>query len=122
MSKLILVAEDDLHIARLVSFKLKREGFQVLCVQDGSDVLRELSEHSFDLMLLDVMMPRVDGLEVLQRLPEALKKSMPIIMLSAKSQDQDVLQALQLGAVDYLTKPFDPQDLVDRVRQVLELT
>jgi DNA-binding response OmpR family regulator len=122
MSKLILVAEDDPHIARLVSFKLEREGFQVHCVQDGSDVLRELSEHSFDLMLLDVMMPRVDGLETLQKIPEAIKKRMPIIMISAKSQDQDVLQALQLGATDYLIKPFNPQDLVNRVRQVLELS
>ncbi len=115
----ILLAEDDAQIARLVQFKLEREGFSVEWVEDGEAVLRRLRQEPFDLLLLDVMMPGRDGFSVLAELrSDPSYRDLPIVMLTARAAERD----LQAGAraTDYIVKPFDPAQLVERVRAILE--
>ena len=110
----ILVAEDDRKQADLVRRYLEREGHSVVVVHDGRAALDAARQRRPDLLVLDVMMPRVDGLDVCRVLrPES---DVPIIMLTARSTEDDMLLGLDLGADDYLTKPFSPRELVARVR------
>lgn len=114
----VLLAEDDPHIARLVAFKLEKEGFRVTIAEDGERALERARAEPFDLILLDIMMPVLDGLQVLQELQQDPRlKGIPVVMLSAKGHERDVERALSLGAVDYVVKPFHPQKLVERVRE-----
>lgn len=121
--KHILLAEDDPQIARLVQFKLEKEGFRVTWVEDGQQALERVQRDSFDLILLDGMMPHLDGFQTLATLrqDEALQAT-PIILLTAKGQERDVQKGLELGASDYILKPFNPQELATRVKRLLEQT
>jgi DNA-binding response OmpR family regulator len=113
----ILSADDDPHLLRLVTRNLELEGYAVLTATDGADALRQIQEEQPDLVLLDVMMPRLDGFTVCQRVREF--SAVPIILLTARGQDQDKVRGLDLGADDYLTKPFSIDELLARVRAVL---
>lgn len=116
--KRILLAEDDPQIARLVKFKLEREGFSVEWVEDGEAALQRVRQEQFDLILLDVMMPGRDGFAVLSALrADPSYRTLPIVMLTARASERD-LQA-GAGATDYIVKPFDPGYLVERVRAIL---
>ncbi|WP_329004532.1 response regulator transcription factor [Kribbella sp. NBC_00709] len=116
----ILVAEDDLKQAELIRRYLEREGHLTVVVHDGRAAIDEARRRSPDLLVLDVMMPKVDGLDVCRVL--RADGQVPIIMLTARSTDDDLLLGLDLGADDYLTKPYNPRELVARVRTVLRRT
>ncbi|MBL0387260.1 response regulator transcription factor [Tumebacillus sp. ITR2] len=113
----ILVVDDEKEIRDLIEIYLKNEGFHVLHAQDGVEALHILSQQDVDLLILDVMMPRMDGIQACLKIREA--KHMPILMLSAKSQDLDKIHGLSTGADDYMTKPFNPLELVARVKSQL---
>ncbi|GAA1109887.1 response regulator transcription factor [Kribbella jejuensis] len=116
----ILVAEDDLKQAELIRRYLEREGHLTVVVHDGREAIDEARRRSPDLLVLDVMMPKVDGLDVCRVL--RADGDVPIIMLTARSTEDDLLLGLDLGADDYLTKPYNPRELVARVRTVLRRT
>jgi DNA-binding response OmpR family regulator len=116
----ILAADDDPDIRELVAFRLERSGYTVLQAADGEEALALALKHTPDLAVLDVMMPKMDGFEVVRRLrAEETTKHMPIIMLTARAQDSDVEEGFESGADDYLRKPFSPQELRARVQAIL---
>ena len=119
MKQKIFVIEDERDINELVRFNLQREGFNVSSFFDGLKAIKAMSDNRPDLIILDLMLPEVDGLELCQILKNDEKtKNIPIIMLTAKSEDSDVVVGLQLGADDYITKPFSPQILIARVKAI----
>jgi DNA-binding response OmpR family regulator len=113
----ILAADDDPQLLRLVTRNLELEGYEVRAVSDGQQALDEIGRQLPNLVLLDVMMPRLDGFTVTERVREF--SPVPIIIITARGQDQDKIRGLDLGADDYLTKPFSVDELVARVRAVL---
>lgn len=116
----ILVAEDEPQTAQLIEFKLKQQGYAVTIVSNGEQALKMLSVNPPSLLILDGMMPVMDGFEVLRRVREDQNtRSIPVIMLTAKSREKDVVTGLELGASDYIIKPFSPAELVARVKKVL---
>ncbi|MGH2757094.1 MAG: response regulator, partial [Actinomycetota bacterium] len=118
--ELILVADDDEDIVRFVEVNLRLEGFEVATAPDGEAALRSAYDMLPDLMLLDVMMPKIDGFEVCQRLrSDPRTKNMSVIMLTAKSLSADKVVGLTAGADDYMIKPFDPVELIARVKSAL---
>ena len=120
MAKKIVLAEDEPQIARLIEFKLKKEGYEVTWKENGEEALKAIKEDKPDLILLDVMMPVMDGYEVLRRLKEDENlKSIPVIMLTARAQEKDVVKGIDMGAEDYITKPFHPAELLARVKRIL---
>ncbi|MCI2430376.1 response regulator [Candidatus Acetothermia bacterium] len=117
----ILLAEDDPQIARLIQFKLQREGFSVTWAENGEEALKALRSSLFDLVILDVMMPVKDGFSVLAELKtDAHLHKLPVMMLTARANERDLLTGFQSGATDYIAKPFDPAHLVERVRALVE--
>jgi diguanylate cyclase (GGDEF)-like protein len=118
--EVVLVADDDEDIVRFVEVNLRLEGFEVVTATDGAEALRAAQDHVPDLILLDVMMPEMDGFEVTQRLRASTRtKHIPVIMLTAKSLSADKVVGLTAGADDYIIKPFDPIELVARVKSAL---
>lgn len=116
----ILVVEDEEDIIELVTYNLAKEGYQVSGVPTGEDMLKRVRSEPPDLVLLDLMLPGVDGLEVCKLLKSDSKtRHVPIIMLTAKGEEADIVSGLELGADDYITKPFSPRVLTARVRAVL---
>jgi DNA-binding response OmpR family regulator len=117
---LVLAADDDEDILDLVAFRLERSGYTVLVARDGEEALKLAAKELPDLAVLDVMMPKVDGFEVTRRLrADEATSRMPIILLTARSQDADVQQGFDAGADDYLRKPFSPDELRARVQAIL---
>lgn len=116
----ILLVEDEENIQELVKYNLAKEGFQVHCVGSGEDALRKAAAKTPDLVILDLMLPGIDGLEVCKQLKSETKtRQVPIMMLTAKGEEADVVTGLELGADDYVTKPFSPRVLLARVRNLL---
>lgn len=115
--KRVLVVDDDVKTVELVKLYLNRDGYRVLTAYDGVEALRLAREGYPDLIVLDIMLPGIDGLEVCRTLRD--ESDVPIIMLTARTTDQDRLTGLNLGADDYVTKPFSPRELAARVRAVL---
>lgn len=113
----ILVCDDDREIARAISIYLSNEGYTILTAYNGREALKILETKDIHLIIMDIMMPGMDGLEATEKIRE--KKNIPIIMLSAKSEDYDKIIGLNVGADDYMTKPFNPMELVARVRSHL---
>ena len=113
----ILAADDDPQLLRLITRNLQLEGYEVVAASDGQQALESIEAHMPDLVLLDVMMPRLDGFAVCERVREF--SSVPIIIVTARGQDQDKIRGLDAGADDYLTKPFSVDELLARVRAVL---
>ena len=109
----ILVVDDDKEIANAIEIYLKREGYCILKAYDGEQALKLLNKNEIHLIILDVMMPKKDGIETLQEIRKT--KTIPVIMLSAKSEDYDKIDGLNTGADDYITKPFNPLELIARV-------
>ena len=120
MREKILIVEDEKDIIKMLEYNLKKEGFKVIDARDGEDAL-DLAVRAYpDLILLDLMLPGIDGLEVCKSLKkEAKTASIPIIMLTAKSQESDKVVGLELGADDYISKPFSPRELIARIKAVL---
>ncbi|MBC8165775.1 MAG: response regulator transcription factor [Bryobacteraceae bacterium] len=116
----ILAIDDDVELTGLLSEFLKREGFDIEISHNGKTGLEQLSRGSFDLVVLDVMLPGLDGFEVLRRIRQTTR--IPVIMLTARGEDVDRIVGLELGADDYVPKPFNPRELVARIRAVLRRT
>ena len=117
--KEILVVDDEPSVVEVVSLYLNREGYQVAVARDGLEALRLIEVRQPTLVVLDLMLPHVDGLEIIRRLRNDKGSSVPVIMLTARSQETDRIYGLELGADDYVTKPFSPAELVARVKAVL---
>lgn len=121
MTAKILVVDDEPHIIRLVSFKLEQAGFGVITADHGQQAVKLAVSERPALILLDVMLPDMDGYTVCRRLKEQLGADAPVIaLLTAKSQQTDILQGYRCGADSYITKPFSPQDLLTSVKQLLQ--
>jgi two-component system, OmpR family, response regulator VicR len=114
MNKRILVVDDEKPIADILQFNLKKEGYEVVCAYDGVEALQKVEELVPDLILLDIMLPQKDGIEVCREVRK--KYDMPIIMLTAKDSEIDKVLGLELGADDYVTKPFSTRELLARVK------
>lgn len=119
-NRVILVVDDEERMARFVRLNLEHDGFQVVEAYRGLDAIHKLRDSMPDVVLLDVMMPDLDGFEVLKLIREV--SQVPVIMLTAKGEEDDRVKGLELGADDYITKPFSPRELVSRVRAVLRRT
>jgi DNA-binding response OmpR family regulator len=113
----ILLVDDERSVQTLLAYPLRKEGFEVVAAHDGQEALDRAREQSFDLIVLDVMMPRVDGFEVCRQL--RARSAVPIIMLTAKDEEFDTVLGLELGADDYITKPFSVREFRSRIKAVL---
>jgi two-component system alkaline phosphatase synthesis response regulator PhoP/two-component system response regulator VicR len=121
MPKKILAVDDERHIVRLVQVNLERAGYEVVTAFDGKDALEKVASEQPDLVVLDVMMPYMDGFEVLQNLRKnPSTRELPVIMLTAKAQDADVFRGWQSGVDCYLTKPFNPMELISFVKRIFK--
>jgi two-component system alkaline phosphatase synthesis response regulator PhoP/two-component system response regulator VicR len=119
--KKILAVDDERHIVRLIQVNLERAGYEVSTAYDGLEALRAIEEDRPDLIVLDVMMPQLDGFETLKRLKANPNTAdIPVIMLTAKSQDADVFRGWQSGVDCYLTKPFNPMELLAFVKRIFD--
>ena len=114
---LILAVDDEAGILRLIKLELSSQGFRVIVAGEGEEALRMAEQQRPDIVILDIVMPEMSGLEVMRRLRE--RTSVPVILLTAKDHDEDKVRGLEMGADDYLVKPFNPEELSARVRAVL---
>jgi DNA-binding response OmpR family regulator len=119
LEKRVLVAEDEERLARMISFKLKQEGFDAVLASNGGEALELCLNQDFDAAVLDVMMPVMDGFHVLKEV-KANKPFLPVILLSARSRKRDIEYGMELGASYYLTKPFKPRELVKCLKECIE--
>ena len=113
----ILVCDDDKEIVEAIQIYLEQEGYEVLTAYDGMQALQQIRQNQIDLLVIDVMMPRLDGIHATMKIREESK--VPVIIISAKSEDADKILGLNIGADDYVTKPFNPLELVARVKSQL---
>jgi two-component system, OmpR family, alkaline phosphatase synthesis response regulator PhoP len=121
MAKKILVVDDERHIVRLVEVNLTRAGYEVATAYDGVEALEKVKKEEPDMVVLDVMMPRMDGFEVLKRLQaDPDTQDIPVIMLTAKAQDADIFRGWSSGVSSYLTKPFNPRELLTFVERIFQ--
>ena len=121
MPKKILAVDDERHIVRLVEVNLQRAGYEVVTAYDGREALEKVKAENPDLVVLDVMMPYMDGFEVLKNLKaDPTTAEIPVIMLTAKAQDADVFRGWQSGVDCYLTKPFNPMELLTFVKRIFD--
>ncbi len=121
MPRKILAVDDEKHIVKLVQVNLERQGYEVITANDGREALQKVEEENPDLLVLDVMMPYMDGFEVLQNLRRnPSTRDIPVIMLTAKAQDVDVYKGWQSGVDCYLTKPFNPMELISFVKRIFK--
>jgi DNA-binding response OmpR family regulator len=119
--KTILICDDDPLLVDLLEYRLTSRGYSVVVAEDGGKALRRLQEMTPDAILLDAMMPVIDGYEVLRQIREnPAWARIPVIMLTARKQEQDIVAALELGANDYLVKPFIPEELVARLARLID--
>ncbi|WP_273841355.1 response regulator transcription factor [Rubrobacter calidifluminis] len=117
MEERVLIVDDDEALLEVISIVLASEGYEVLTAKDGSEALKIAGRERLDLVILDIMLPRMSGFEVLKKLRQ--QSDVPVIMLTAKSQSVDKVVGLELGADDYITKPFDTKELLARIRAIL---
>ncbi len=114
----ILIAEDDQSISRLIAYKFEKEDYQTKVIEEGDKVLAEIKSANYDALVLDLMLPVLDGMQVLKKIREENTR-LPVLVLSAKSQEEDILKGLNAGADEYLTKPFRPDELLLRLKKML---
>jgi two-component system, OmpR family, alkaline phosphatase synthesis response regulator PhoP len=119
--KRILVVDDEIYIVHILEFSLTMEGYEVVTASDGEEALRRIAEDRPDLVVLDIMMPKLDGYEVCRRIRgEDETKLLPVILLSAKGRPVDREVGLEVGADDYIVKPFSPRRLLEKIRELLD--
>ncbi len=118
----ILIVDDEPNVGDVMGIYLRREGFGVSIARDGKAALDEIQRQPPDLMILDIMLPGIDGLQIVQRLREVEESDVPILILSARTQESDRILGLEIGADDYVTKPFSPREVVTRVKALLRRT
>lgn len=120
MSPTILIADDDPLLVKLVEYRMSARGYRVIAAADGETALALSAEEHPDLIVLDAMMPSLDGFEVLRRLKKApATRDIPVLMLTARKREHDIVAALSLGARDFLSKPFSPEELALRIGNIL---
>ena len=120
MAKKVLIVDDEMHVVKIIQFKLKAEGFDVLYALNGHDALDIAETEKPDVILLDVMMPVMDGFKVYELLKaKESTNNIPVIMVTAKTQEGDKMRAEKLGIEEYIFKPFSPQSVVDAINRVL---
>lgn len=118
--KSVLVCDDDPLLLELLEFKLGARGYDVTRAQDGAEAMERLGESHPDVVVLDAMMPALDGFEVLRRIKEnETLSSIPVLMLTSRKEEQDIVTALEIGASDYIVKPFNPDELVARLTRLV---
>ncbi|NNV55861.1 response regulator transcription factor [Limnovirga soli] len=115
----LLIAEDDLMLVKAIEFKLKREGYDLVIVNDGREALLKIASEKPDIIISDIMMPFINGLEIISTVRNDMKLDTPIIMLTSVGLEKTVLEAFELGADDFMTKPFSPNELVVRIRKII---
>jgi two-component system phosphate regulon response regulator PhoB len=116
----ILIIEDEKDIAEILEYNLKKEGYKTFAADTGEDGLKKIKKDNPDLIILDLMLPGIDGFDVCRQLKSDKKtSSIPILMLTAKSEDTDIITGLELGADDYVTKPFSPKVIIARIRAII---
>jgi len=120
MAKKVLVVDDEKLIVKGIRFSLEQDGMEVECAYDGEEALRLATEHAYDMILLDLMLPKMDGFEVCQRIREF--SNVPIVMLTAKGDDMDKILGLEYGADDYITKPFNILEVKARIKAIMRRT
>lgn len=118
-AKKIVLAEDNSTLSLLLKFRLEKEGYKLLIAADGKQAVDLIEEHDPEIILTDIMMPFISGLEVISHVRNKLNKQTPIIVFSAAGQEEMVLKAFNLGANDFMGKPFSPNELVIRVKRLL---
>lgn len=114
-----MVVEDELMLLRTIEFRLKKEGFEVVCAENGKVAKDKLAQELPDLIISDVMMPYVSGLELVKFVKDFKEKDIPVILLTTLRQEQNVMKAFELGADEFMTKPFSPAELVIRAKRIL---
>ncbi len=120
MKERILVVEDDPHISKLIRYNIEKAGYDNQAVITGEEALLKLEESKFDLVILDVMLPKMDGFEVCRRIRQHSRLSqLPVLMLTARGEETDKIVGFELGADDYLVKPFSPRELILRIKSIL---
>ena len=120
MAKKVLVVDDEKLIVKGIRFSLEQDGMEVDCAYDGEEALKLATENSYDMILLDIMLPKMDGFEVCQQIREF--SNMPIVMLTAKGDDMDKILGLEYGADDYITKPFNILEVKARIKAIMRRT
>jgi DNA-binding response OmpR family regulator len=118
-AKKIVLAEDNSTLSRLLKFRLEKEGYKLLIAADGKEAIELIEQHNPDIILTDIMMPFISGLEVISHVRNKLKRDTPIIVFSAAGQEENIIKAFNLGANDFMGKPFSPNELVIRVKRLL---
>ncbi len=118
MNKTVLLVEDERRLREIVSDYFRNEGFEVIEAEDGKQALELFAEHTIDLIMLDIMLPEIDGWSVCRRIRK--ESAVPIIMLTARSDEDDTLLGFELGADEYVTKPFSPKVLVARAKNIIK--
>ncbi|OZI10448.1 response regulator [Bacillaceae bacterium SAS-127] len=119
--KRILVVDDEEILRMLICDTLEDLGYEIEEAEDGEEALEKVSEQSYDLMILDYMMPNITGIEVIEQLPKEIKQTLPILMLTAKAQEADRQAVLEKGADYFMSKPFSPVDLAQVVEEILNV-
>jgi two-component system response regulator VicR len=120
MAKKVLVVDDEKLIVKGIRFSLEQDGMEVDCAYDGEEALKMATENAYDMILLDIMLPKMDGFEVCQHIREF--SNMPIVMLTAKGDDMDKILGLEYGADDYITKPFNILEVKARIKAIMRRT
>ncbi len=116
----ILICEDEEIMLTALEFRLQRQGFDVIIAQDGKEALEKIQTETPDLIVADIMMPYVNGLELIQHLRKDFTNTLPIIVISALEHEETVLEAFRLGATDFITKPFKPNELILRIKKIFQ--
>lgn len=121
-TKKILIVEDDQHIRKLFNILVRREGVDIDEAVEGNEALEKLRVNRYDLVILDIMMPNVDGFSILKDMRERPETAqVPVIVVTAKTEDKDLMKGYSLGANYYITKPFEPQDLIHSIELILKI-
>lgn len=116
----ILICEDEEIMLTALEFRLRKQGFQVIKAEDGKQALEQFKAHDPDLVIADIMMPYLSGLELIEIFRKELKRNTPVIVISALEHEETVLRAFELGANDFITKPFKPNELILRIKKIVQ--
>ncbi|MEO1513880.1 MAG: response regulator transcription factor [Bacteroidota bacterium] len=116
----ILICEDEEIMLTALEYRLRKQGFDVILAEDGKQALQKIQEESPDILVADIMMPYITGLELVQFIRQELKSTLPVIVISALEHDDVVLEAFRLGATDFITKPFKPNELILRIKRIFQ--
>lgn len=119
MKEKVLIAEDDKTLSLLLKFRLEKEGYETYMAADGKEAMTLIESSNPDIILTDIMMPFSSGLEVISYVKENLQRDTPIVVFSAAGQEEMVLKAFNLGATDFMSKPFSPNELIIRIKRIL---